>query len=81
MCGKKLIIFPCLAIQANYAFSDLCCIAWLDDDCLFSFLSVLKSALTLVSTSTLGFPRNLFAFQDINFTHSFVVIVDSEEVM
>lgn len=35
-----------------------------------SFSSVLKSAVTLISASALGFPGNLFAFQYINFTHS-----------
>lgn len=46
-----------------------------------SFSSVLKSAVTLISASALGFPGNLFAFQYINFTHSLLSLVDSEEVM
>lgn len=35
---------------------------------------------SLFSASTKGFHRHLFAFQNINFTHS-VVIVHLEEVM
>ena len=44
-------------------------------------VSSFSSAVTLISASALSFPGNLFAFQYINFTHSLLSLVDSEEVM